>query len=137
LHGLFCFLDHRNQELRVAAVIQGLEKERDDVKDELLKLTNEFEQFTNEMTNQKKDHNKKVKLLEKEKDDLKKERDAMEDLLSKLRAECNMKVKREKAELIETNEKQVKQLEELKDAIQHTKSGLRFLTAPEKGKMGL
>jgi len=48
-----------------------------------------------------------------------------------------MKVKqmeREKTKLIESNEKRVKQLDQLKDAIQHTKSGLRFFAAPEKGK---
>jgi len=63
-------------------------------------------------------------------------RNAITDNLSKLSVESDMRVKRllqEKADLVETNEKLVKQLEELKDAIQHTKSGLRFLTAPEKG----
>jgi len=62
-------------------------------------------------------------------------RDAIKDQLSKLKAECDMEVKqlqREKKELIETNKEKAK-LEELKDVIQRTKSGLRFPRAPEKG----
>jgi len=73
--------------------------------------------------------------------ELEKERDALKDellqLTAKLKAECDMEVKQlqqEKTELIETKEKKVNQLEQLKDTIQVTKSGLRFLTAPEQGK---
>jgi len=79
-------VDNINQELRVSSVIHELEKERDAIKDELLRLTAEYDV--------------KLKKLEK---------------------------------IIETNEERVKQLEQLKDAIQLTKSGLRFIAAPELG----
>jgi len=110
--------------------VKQLEKENTEIR-------RERDHVTDKMTNQKRDHDMKVKLLEKEKDDVRKERDAIKEQLSKLKAEYDMKVKemeREKTEIIETNEKQVKQLEELKNAIQHTTSALRFITAPEKGK---
>jgi len=54
-----------------------------------------------------------MKLRDKERDDVRKELDTTKKQLSKLKAEH----------------------EDLKGAIQHTKSGPRFLIAPEKGKM--
>jgi len=63
------------------------------------------------------------------------ERDAITEQFSKLKAECDMKVKhmeREKAELIEANKKQVKPFEEPKEVIQNTQSGLRFFSSRER-----
>jgi len=121
--------------------VKQLEKENNkqiaDHKLQLSQLEMQQDHVTDETTKRKKDLDMKAKMLEKEKDDVRKERDAIKEQLSKLKAECDVKVKqieREKTELIETNQKQVKQLEVLNDIIQHTKSGLRFITAPEQGK---
>jgi len=77
------------------------------------------------MTNPEKDHNLKVKLLQKEKYDATKERVAIKDQLSKLKAECDTAMKRlqrERTDVITTNKKQVQQRTELKDVIQRTKT---------------
>jgi len=79
--------------------------------------------------------------------DLEKERDAVKDELFQLTAKYEVKLMKLVKEVIDTKAERdnaiqqqassnikVEQLEELKDAIQHTKSGLRFAAAPEKGK---
>ena len=100
----------------------------------------------------------KVKQLEKENNDIRRQRNIAKEQLSKLTAdhdntkkqlvkekniiqqECDTKLKqlqREKEDVIDTSKKRDKQLKDLldiiKNTIQHTKSGLTFLAVPEKG----
>jgi len=112
-------------------IIRELNQRIADHKRQVLQLEMQRDHVTDDTINPKKHHDMKVKLPEKERDDARKERDAIKEQLFNLKTKCDTVVtqlQQEKTELIETNKKQVKQLEELKDAIQPTKSGLEFAT---------
>jgi len=87
-----------------------LETERDALKDELLQLTAIYDVELKELKNQKKDHDMKVKLVEKEKDDVRKELDALKEQLSKITADYNSKVeqlRQQKEDIIRELNKQI------------------------------